>query len=100
MVTSDIVGCAAVVSAQNWQDPVGGRISQSRVWSQKSQPSGSTMQENTGSGVQENGSRCAGLMSPDLKYLAAAGASLFTGGLEGGSVMGLQATVKLGGRSR
>ncbi|KAK1800821.1 hypothetical protein P4O66_006005, partial [Electrophorus voltai] len=35
-----------------------------------------------GSGVQKNGSRCSGLMSQNLKYLALAEGGLFTEGLE------------------
>lgn len=63
-------------------------------------PSGSPMQATTGSGEQQNSSRCSGLMGPNLKYLlAAAEASLLRDGLGGWSIACLQATVKLGGSS-
>ena len=40
-----------------------------------------------GTGVQKNCSKCSGLMSQNLTYLAAAEASLFADGLESGTIM-------------
>ncbi len=65
----------------------------------ETRPSDLTMHENTGTGVQKNGSRCSGLMSQNLKYLAVAEGSLFTDGLESDTIMCLWATVKYGGGS-
>ena len=49
--------------------------------------SDSSMHENIGIGVQKNGSRCSGLMTENLKYLAVAEGSLFAEGLESGTIM-------------
>ena len=53
----------------------------------ESRPSDSTVQETIGTGVQKNGSRCSGLMSQKLKYLAVEEGSLFAEGLECGTIM-------------
>lgn len=102
----DIGRCPAVPSAQNWWKPVGPRYTHllsGEVWPEvvfmeelwpkshtsdvETRLSDSTMHENIGTGVQKNGSRCSGLMSQNLKYLAVAGGSLFAEGLESGTIM-------------
>ena len=98
--------CPAVPSAQNWQKPVGPRYTHllsGEVWPEVvfmeelqpkshtsdvgTRPSDSSMHKNIGTGVQKNGSRCSGLMSQNLKYLAVAEGSLFVEGLESGTIM-------------
>ena len=66
----------------------------------ETRPSDSTMHENIGTGVQTNGSRCSGLMSQKLKYLAVEEGSLFAERAgERYNNECLQATVKHGGGS-
>lgn len=40
---------------------------------------------NMGSEMLQNGSRCSGVMSPNVKYMAGAEGSLFTQGLDSGT---------------
>ncbi|MGH0173381.1 UNVERIFIED_CONTAM: hypothetical protein FKN15_067962 [Acipenser sinensis] len=101
-----IGSCPAVPSAQNWEKTVGPwytHLLSGEVWSEvdfmedlqpkshtsdvETRPSDSTMHENSGTGVQKNGSRCSGRMSQNLKYLAVAEGSLFAEGLESGTRM-------------